>query len=236
MRPTNNNPHLTMNTSGTRPTQVFVVAPAMLCWGLERLVETARPQIELAGTAATLAEAQGLIANRLIDVLVVDLDGGYGPEALRELALPEGARLMALTSSQDVQMLDRAVVAGVRGIVRKSDPAASLLRAIEKVHEGELWIDRGAAGRIFMEMARQNAAQANDPDRMKIASLTARERQTILAVTGDAAAPCKVVAGRLCISEHTLRNHLSSIYGKLGLQNKLDLYAYASRHHLNKAN
>lgn len=86
-----------------------------------------------------------------------------------------------------------------------------------------------------MEMARRNSAQASDPDRLKTAMLTARERQTILAVASDAAAPGRVIAGRLCISEHTLRNHLSSIYGKLGLQNRLDLYAHATRHQLNKA-
>jgi DNA-binding NarL/FixJ family response regulator len=224
-----------MNTIGARPTQVFVVAPAMLSWGLERLLETARPHLELAGTAVTLAHAQAALLRCVADVILVDFDGGYGIEALQELSPPPGARLMVLTSSQDVQMLDRAVVAGVRGIVRKSDPPAALLKAIEKVQEGELWIDRGAAGRIFMEVARQNAAQANDPDRLKISSLTMRERQAILAVTGDAASPCKVIADRLCISEHTLRNHLSTIYAKLGLQNRLDLYAYASKHQLNKA-
>jgi DNA-binding CsgD family transcriptional regulator len=84
-------------------------------------------------------------------------------------------------------------------------------------------------------MARQSAAHANDPERLKIATLTARERQTIAAVAGDAAAPGKVLAGRLCISEHTLRNHLSAIYGKLGLSNRLDLYAYATKHQLHKA-
>jgi two-component system, NarL family, nitrate/nitrite response regulator NarL len=41
-----------------------------------------------------------------------------------------------------------------------------------------------------------------------------------------------VIASRLCISEHTLRNHLTSIYSKLGLSSRLDLYAYATRHRL----
>lgn len=224
-----------MNTAGARSIRVFVVAPAMLCWGLERLVQSAQPQVELTGTAPTLAEAQDSLNRKDTDVVVLDLDGGYGTEALEELRVPGAARILALTSSHDIEMLDRAVVAGVRGIVRKSDAPAAFLKAIERVHAGELWIDRGAAGRIFMEMARRNSAQASDPDRLKIAMLTARERQTILAVASDAAAPGKVIAGRLCISEHTLRNHLSSIYGKLGLQNRLDLYAYATRHQLNKA-
>lgn len=223
-----------MNAIGSDSIRVFVVAPAMLCWGLERLVQTQHPRFELTGTSATLAQAQQGLQRTPADVVLLDMDGGYAIEALAELQAAPGPRMVLLTSSHDVAMLDQAVVAGVRGIVRKSDPPAALLKALEKVHEGELWIDRSAAGRIFMEMARQNAAQANDPDRLKIASLTARERQTIVAIASDAAAPGKVIASRLCISEHTLRNHLSSIYGKLGLQNRLDLYAYATKHRLHK--
>lgn len=223
-----------MNAIGSDSIKVFVVAPAMLCWGLERLVQSAHPRFELSGTSATLAQAQQALERSSAHVLLLDMDGGYDVDMLAELQLPQPLRLVLLTSSQDQAMLDRAVVAGARGIVRKSDPPAALLKAVEKVHEGELWIDRSAAGRIFVEMARQNAAHANDPERLKIASLTARERQTIVAIASDAAAPGKVIASRLCISEHTLRNHLSSIYGKLGLQNRLDLYAYATRHSLHK--
>lgn len=223
-----------MDTPGSRPIQVFVVAPAMLCWGLERMVQTAHPRMELGGAALTLADAQPVLASGAVDILVLDLDGGYGTEVLAELQAGGRLRVVVLSSSPEVSLLDRMVVAGARGVVRKSDPPSALLKAIEKVHEGELWIDRGAAGRIFVEMARRNAAQANDPDRLKIATLTTRERQTIAAVASDAAAPGKVLAGRLCISEHTLRNHLSAIYGKLGLSNRLDLYAYATKHQLHK--
>jgi len=224
-----------MDVQGSRPIQVFVVAPAMLCWGLERMVQTAHPRVELRGAALTLADAQPALAGGAVDILVLDLDGGYGPQVLSELLTGCAVRVVVLTSSHDLAQLDQVVVAGARGVVRKSDPPAALLKSIEKVHEGELWIDRSAAGRIFVEMARQNAARVNDPDRLKIATLTARERQTIAAVASDAAAPGKVLAGRLCISEHTLRNHLSSIYGKLGLSNRLDLYAYATKHHLHEA-
>ena len=222
-----------MDSALPRPIQVYVVAPAMLGWGLERLVQSAHPRMELRGTALSLAQGKPFLD--AVDVLVLDLDAGHGPEVVAELVPRGSLRLVVLTSTQDVGLLDRMVVAGARGVVRKSDPPASLLKAIEKVHGGELWIERSAAGRIFVEMARQNVAHANDPDRLKIATITARERQTIAAVARDAAAPGKVIAGRLCISEHTLRNHLSSIYGKLGLSNRLDLYAYATKHRLHEA-
>jgi len=225
---------MTNDNISSRAIQVAVVAPAMLAWGLERMLHSERSRLEHVGSAASLAQAEQLLQQCRPDVTILDLDGGYTSEAIMEVKGWSSTALVALTSSDDSAVLDRVVVAGIRGIVRKSDPPAALVKAVEKVHEGELWIDRGAAGRIFMELARQHPSRENDPERMKIATLTARERQTILAVASDSAAPGKVIARRMCISEHTLRNHLSAIYAKLGLVNRLDLYAYATRHHLDK--
>jgi DNA-binding NarL/FixJ family response regulator len=218
----------------TRSIQVHLVAQPLVCWGLERLVQTAHPRLEVVGMAATTAESLPMLERNSADVVVLDLDGEESGNSVLELQARTRAKILVLTGSPDVMMLDRAVLAGVRGVVRKRESPATLLKAIEKVHEGELWIDRGATSRIFMEMARQKAAEKNDPDKSKIATLTMRERQTIVALASDASAPGKVIAGRLCISEHTLRNHLTSIYSKLGLSNRLDLYAYASKHSLNK--
>jgi DNA-binding NarL/FixJ family response regulator len=195
------------------------------------MIQGAAPRIELIGAASGLAEAQEQMQNLTVDVLLLDFQG-LSPETLGPLQAWPETRVVILAGDAEPSVLDSAVLAGVRGIVRMNDPVTNLLRAVERVHDGELWIDRAAPGRIFMHMARQNAARANDPERAKIATLTSRERQTIIAVIGDAAAPGKVIASRLCISEHTLRNHLSSIYSKLGLSNRLDLFAYASRHSL----
>jgi DNA-binding NarL/FixJ family response regulator len=225
-----------MLISHMRSIQVHLVAQPLVSWGLERLVQTAHPRLEVVGVAATTAESLPLLERKSADVVVLDLDGEESSDSVAELQTRTRAKILVLTGSPDVVMLDRAVLAGVRGVVRKREPPATLLKAIEKVHEGELWIDRGATSRIFMEMARQKAAEKNDPDKSKISTLTMRERQTIMALASDAAAPGKVIAGRLCISEHTLRNHLTSIYSKLGLSNRLDLYAYASKHSLNKPN
>jgi two-component system nitrate/nitrite response regulator NarL len=218
----------------SRPIQVHLVAQPLVCWGLERLVQTGHPRLEVAGTAASLAESLPLLQRRPADVVVVDLDGEELCDSLGELHAQTHVRILVVTGSRDLAFLDRAVLSGVRGIVKKRESPTTLLKAIEKVHDGELWIDRGATSRIFMEMARQKSIERNDPEKSKIATLTMRERQTIIALASDASAPGKVIAERLCISEHTLRNHLTSIYSKLGLSNRLDLYAYASKHSLNK--
>jgi DNA-binding NarL/FixJ family response regulator len=137
-----------------------------------------------------------------------------------------------VTGSTDLEFLDKAILHGARGVVQKAETPTALLKAIERVQQGEYWINRVAIGRIFLEIARQSAPRAPEPAREKIATLTARERKTISALTQDASAPGKILASRLCISEHTLRNHLTSIYQKLGLVNRLDLYAFAVRNGL----
>ena len=127
---------------------------------------------------------------------------------------------------------DRAVLFGARGVVNKREVTPTFFKAIERVHEGQVWIDRNATGRILLELARKKTAGANDPEQQKIANLTPRERQTIEVMASDASTPGKLLAERLHISEHTLRNHLTSIYSKLALTNRLALYLYAHRHGL----
>jgi two-component system, NarL family, nitrate/nitrite response regulator NarL len=223
-----------MSTTSARSIQVHLVALPLVCWGLERLVQSATPRLEVAAMSASLAEIGPLAGQGQVDVMVIDLDSCEGTEGLADLAQAGRMKLLLLTSSPEMALVDRAVLAGARGVVKKRDPPSVLLKAIEKVHEGELWVDRVATSRIFLELARQQAARRKDPEASKIATLTSRERQTIVAVASDAAAPGKVIANRLCISEHTLRNHLTSIYSKLGLSNRLDLYAYATKHRLNE--
>ena len=205
--------------------KVHLVALPLVRWGLEQLLRGAHPRFEIVSTASFVHESLPLLERHAPDVVVLDLDGVEGPEDLAELQANPRAKLIVLTASNDQALLDRIVMTGVRGVVKKCEPPQILLKAIEKVHEGELWIDRGAAGRIFLEMARQKAAQKNDPQKSKIATLTSRERQTIAAVAGDASAPGKVIASRLCISEHTLRNHLTEIYARLGVTGRMHLQA-----------
>lgn len=218
------------------PIQVHLVALPLTAWGLARLVQTAHPRLELAGVAASVAESLLLLDRQAPpDVVVLDLDGEDGTGSLALLHAQSRARVLVLSGSCDAALHDSAVLAGACGVVQKRESPSILLKAIEKVHEGELWIDRSATSRIFMELTRQKAAHGKDPEKQKIAMLTLRERQTIAAMASDASAQGKVFAERLHISEHTLRNHLTSIYSKLGLSNRLDLYAYAHKHGLNEA-
>lgn len=211
---------------------VHLVALPLVAWGLERLINTASPKLATAGTSSSLLECVGQLQKQDADVIVVDLDNEANPDALAQFSSQVPGRILAITSTTDSAQHDRAILAGARGVVSKRESPAALLKAIEKVKEGEIWLDRDATSRIFMQLVKGKASHAADPAQGRIASLTRRERQTVAAVASDASAPGKVIADRLNMSEHTLRNHLTSIYGKLGVTNRVDLYAFAHKHGL----
>ena len=84
-----------------------------------------------------------------------------------------------------------------------------------------------------MQLCRKKSEEKSSTDQVKIDSLTAREKNIIVAMTKRAGATGSDIAKELYISESTLRNHLSSIYSKLGLSNKLELWDYAHKNGLN---
>ena len=119
------------------------------------------------------------------------------------------------------------------------DNSAAIMAAlalVAKVHEGEVWLDRAATGKLLVEISRRSASRAAvDPAQERIAALTVREREIIALTAANVGETGKAIAERLHISEHTLRNHLTSIYEKLGVANRLELFAFAHDHKLAKA-
>ncbi len=205
-------------------------------WGLEKLIESANPRMEVVGSATNCAEALDLAAKVSPGVIVLNLDlgGENALDAIPGLIARSKARLLVLTGLRDPSIHDQAVLAGAGGIVQKDEPAATILKAIEKIHTGQLWLDRIATGRIFVALSRKNAAEDVDPERRKISSLTSRERGIIAVIATSPGANAMAVAEILHISQSTLRNHLTAIYEKLGVTNRLELYAAALKHGLDK--
>ncbi len=219
------------------PIRVFLIDDhRTVLWGLERLIESAGPRMQVVGSAANHADALKMLGRASPDVILLDLDlgGESGLDAIAPLMSGSKAKILVLTGVRDPAAHDKAVLAGARGVVEKEASAETILTAIAKVHEGQLWLDRAATGRIFVEFSRKGAPQPVDPEQAKIASLTEREREIVAVTVANAGATAKAIAEKLHIAEHTLRNHLTSIYDKLGVVNRLDLFAYAHRHGLTR--
>jgi DNA-binding NarL/FixJ family response regulator len=226
-----------MTAKNSAPIRVFLIDDhRSILWGLERLIESGKPAMQVVGTATNCADALKLIDEAAPNLILLDIGLGNenGVNEIPNLLARSHAKILVLTGLRDESLHDKAVLAGASGVVEKEASAETILAAIEKVHEGQLWLDRVATGRIFLEFARENAAQAVDPERAKIASLTEREREIVAIAATHAGFNAKAIAELLYISEHTLRNHLTSIYDKLQVANRLELFAYVHKHGLTK--
>ena len=204
-------------------------------WGLERLVGGRASKMTVVGTATSRAEALEKIAECETDVILLDIDLGAesGLDAMPELIAKSQARVVVLTGTRDDALRDQAVLAGARGIVGKEETPDKILKAIEKVHAGELWLDRSTTGRIFVEFSRRTKGGTPLSDEQKrIAMLTVREREIVRLLTSEPETSITALAKKIHTSEHTLRNHLTSIYNKLGLTGRLQLHIFASKNRL----
>lgn len=206
-----------------------------ILWGLERLVESAYPRMVTAGTAGSCAEMLSTAATAKPDVILLDLDlnGENSADALPELLCLCEARVLVLTGGRDFAFQQSALMKGARGVIGKDESAEVLLHAIEQVHAGEIWVNQTMMGKLLEAMSAGASKKDNaDPEAARIASLTPREREIIRSIVHSHGGKSLQIAEELHISEHTLRNHLTLIYEKLGVRNRLDLFAYAIEHGL----
>lgn len=202
-------------------------------WGMVKLIESESPTMTVIGTAADISEALVIAQREQPDIILLDIDlhGENSLDSMPLLRKSTNGFVLILTGVRDPETHDRAVLSGARGVLQKEDSPEAILKAIRKVSEGEIWLDRASTGRVFSKLLDHSNNQAS-PEAIKIASLTSREREIIDVITQQGRSTNKQIAGHLNMSEHTLRNHLSSIYSKLEVGNRLELAMYAVKHRI----
>jgi len=201
--------------------------------GLRMLLEN-HPGIKVVAMASTRSEAIEIIAHEPADLIILDLElGGYSALSfipqLREAAAR--ARILVLTGIRDSETHLNAAQLGAMGVVLKEDAADLLLKAIEKVYKGEAWLDRLTVGSLLWQLSSPDK-ESLDPQKKKISTLTEREQQVIALISEGL--KNKQIAERLFISPTTVTHHLSSIYSKLGVTDRLELVVYAFANKLAK--
>jgi len=202
-------------------------------WGMVKLIESDSPNMKVMGTASDIAEALAILEREHPDVILLDIDlrGVNSLDSMPLLRNATTAMVLILTGMRNPETHERAIMAGARGVVQKEASAEMILKAIKKVYEGEIWLDRATTARVFSKLLDHSNNQVS-PEAAKIATLTSREREIINVMTKQGRSTNKQIAVHLNMSEHTLRNHLSSIYSKLEVQNRLELVMYAVKHHI----
>ena len=222
-----------MVTPATKPIRILLVDDHAVVRAGLRLIVQSREGMTIVGEAGNRDDALSLADSEHPDIILLDLDlgGDSGMTLIADLIAAAGeARIIILTGLRDPEAHRQAVLLGAMGIVKKEKAAEVLISAIERVHAGEAWLDPSLMAGVLTEVTRSSRGRKTDPEADKIAALTNREREVITLV-GEGI-KSKEIAGRLFISETTVRHHLTSIFDKLGVADRVELLIYAYRHGL----
>ncbi len=190
------------------------------------LSEIFRQEIDLAvvGEAGTVKEAIPLLAQTKPDILLLDLrlPGPDGLELLPKMKeLSPETRILVLTGSDEERDVADAMRLGAHGYILKHRPTAVILKSIRRVAENEIWLESRQL-EIVLRAFQSYAGRSRRPGG---AGLSPREKQiTQLVVSG---CKNKEIASQLAISEKTVKNHLSNIFDKLGVSDRLELVLYS---------
>ena len=193
--------------------------------GLRNLL-TRQPGWEVVTEAGSVAEAIRLVDEHQPDVVVMDirLSDGSGIEACREIVKKHPqTKVIMLTSFAEDELLFNAISAGAVGYVLKQVGNDDLVRAIETVARGEALLDPTITGQVLAKLREATRVEAFSDltdQELKVLSLIARGKTN------------KEIASNLHLGEGTVRNYVSSIFGKLNLSNRAEATAYAVRHNL----
>jgi DNA-binding NarL/FixJ family response regulator len=190
--------------------------------GVRELIESA-DDLEVVGEAASVAQAvqRAPACRPEVAVLDVRLPDGSGVEVCRELRSSiDGVQCLMLTSFDDDQALLDAILAGAAGYLLKEVRGADLLESIRRVAAGHSLLDPAATARV-VERLRQ---PAEDP---RLAALSPQERR-ILDLLADGMTN-RQIASHMFLAEKTVKNYVSNLLMKMGMQRRTEAAVYAAK-------
>ncbi|QNP64284.1 response regulator transcription factor [Streptomyces genisteinicus] len=182
--------------------------------------------IEVVGEAGTAADALVRIVATAPDVAVLDvrLPDGSGVEVCREIrSQNEDIACLMLTSYADDEALFDAIMAGASGYVLKAIRGSELLTAVRDVAAGRSLLDPVATARVLERLRDGGRPRGDD----RLAALTDQERR-ILDLIGEGLTN-RVIGERLHLAEKTIKNYVSSLLSKLGMERRSQAAAYVAR-------
>jgi len=199
--------------------------------GLRGLIETDDHFI-LAGQATDGEQAVTLVKKLKPDILLLDLalPKSNGLQVLAQLAAETGlpTRTILLTAAIDEDQITEALRLGAKGVVLKDTATELLIKSIHCVVEGQYWVGRDNVGGLIQALRMAHTKRPEDP--VNKFALTARELEIVTAIVEGYSN--KEIARKFSISEQTVKHHLSSIFDKVGVSNRLELALFSVNHQL----
>jgi DNA-binding NarL/FixJ family response regulator len=212
----------------TQPIRILLVDDHVVVRTALRSLIESQENLTMVGEAGNRQEALEIATREQPDIILLDIDlgGENGLDCISDLLTAANeARIVVLTGVRDPQIHQRAVSLGAMGLVQKDRAFEVLIGAIERVNMGEAWLDPSLMARVLTEMSGAGKNRTPDPEATKIASLTDREREVLIHI--GQGLKNKEIASKLFISEWTVRHHITSIFGKLDVSDRVELILYA---------
>ena len=211
-------------------TRVFLVDDhEIVRRGIANIIDAER-DLEVVGEASTVQQALGRVAATLPDLVVLDvrLPDGNGIDLCRSiLSTHPDMRCIMLTAYDDDQASYAAVLAGASGYVLKDIRGQKLIESIRAVAAGRTLITRAVTDKVVDALTAQAQAQTPSPSVPDAPDLTLRERQ-VLGLIADGLTN-RQIGERLDLAEKTVKNYVSGLLAKLGMERRTQAAVYGAR-------
>jgi DNA-binding NarL/FixJ family response regulator len=197
----------------------------LVCEGLKGILST-DPELKIVGVAKDGADALEMIPACQPDLVLMDLKMPVmnGVQATRQIRRQHpGIEVLVLTTYDADEWVFDAIRAGARGYLLKDTPRQRLLAAIKEAAAGKTPVDPAIAGKLFAHVTQQTTA----PDTAMTSLLSEREKE-VLGLLGKGLSNAEIAA-RIYLSEGTVRNYVSSIFEKLGVEDRTQAAVLAIR-------
>lgn len=223
---------LTSTAQQNQIIQIQVIDPQQISlWGICQLIDSdARFSVCSHSTAGADALQCAQLNKPDLIVIEPEFDDEDAISLIDNLIQKTRAKVVLLTSNRNPRLQDHAILKGARGVVLKTESPDTLLKALEKVAQGELWLNRNTTSRLLLKATESNLTEELSDEQIRLEQLTPKEEKVTRAIQLYPKKTLKEVSQTLHISEHTLRNHLASIYDKLSVRNRLELYVFCGKY------
>jgi two-component system nitrate/nitrite response regulator NarL len=214
----------------TEPIRIVILdSHALVRAGLRSLIDE-QASMKVVGEAGNLVDGLEAISSLHPDIVLFELNisDQLSTDMITQILLAcDTTHPIIVTGINNPVIIQQLVENGAMGVVFKSQSPETLIKAIEKVNNGEVWLERSMIANVLSRLSRTNIPVKNNSEVENIDELSDREKEIVRLI--GKGYKNKRISSQLCISETTVRHHLTSIYNKLGVTDRLELLVYAHR-------
>ena len=196
-----------MNVMTNSPIKILLIGDYSIFRSALRMLLETDTSIRVIGEAAQLDMTADILSEETPDLILVDLPDFGGKDHFpffHDLQIP----VLVLVGQHDIEIYQKCLKIGISGLILKEERADTLFKAIEKIHDGEIWFDRTIMGETIRQLVNEKQMLHDYPKAHVTNALTDRENQVVELICKGM--KNKGIAEKLFITETTVRHNRRS--------------------------